>query len=764
MTSPAVALNARADAVQAEAPAPRGAPSGVDEHASAAPAMQETTLRVAGMYCAACSTTLEAALRGVEGVADARVSASSERATVRWDARRADMAALVAAIRRAGYDAAPDAAAPAAALRKAEGRQALWRLFVAWFCMMQVMMMATPSYVAGPGELPDDLRQLLNWGSWVLSLPVVWWSAAPFFKGAWRSLRSGRIGMDVPVALGVAVTFVASTGATFAPGGLFGHEVYFDSLTMFVAFLLAGRWIEMRARHRAAATLENALAAMPATAWRLAPDGSSERIEVQALRPGDHVQVPLGEAFPADGSLLDGPTAVDEALLTGESTPLPKTAGDAVVAGSVNVGAPVRVNVERVGADTRYEAIVALMQQALTQRPALARVADRWAVPFLWVVLLLAGAAAAAWSVIDPQRAVWVAVSVLIVTCPCALSLAAPSAMTSAAGALARRGVLLRRLDALEPLAEVQQLYVDKTGTLTEDRLQLREVRVLAAADIAPDALQRMAASLASRSSHPLSRALVEATPRGEVFDWAQVDERPALGMEGRALDGRVWRLGRPAWVAQRGDGEAIPLTVADEVALAFGPRGQPLIGLVFDEQLRADAALTLRDFHAQRVDVTLLSGDAPRRVERLAARLAGDGAPVRMQAAATPEDKLAAVRASQAAGHRVAMVGDGVNDAPVLAQADVSFAMGQGALVARATADAIVVGNRLASVAFARRLARRTMRVVRQNIVWAAAYNALCVPLALAGWLPPWAAGLGMALSSLLVVGNSLRLARDSA
>ena len=744
MTPPAAVLPAE--------PAPAGGETPSHAPASEPTAAGQSTLRISGMYCAACAGVIEAALRQVDGVAEARVSAAAERATVRWE-RRGQPAALIAAVRRAGYDAAPDAAAPARALRRAESRQALWRLFVAWFCMMQVMMLAWPSYVAAPGELPDDLRQLLNWGAWVLSLPVVWWSAAPFFAGAWRSLRTRRIGMDVPVAIGVAVTFVASTGATFAPGGAFGHEVYFDSLTMFVAFLLAGRWLEMRARHRAAATLETALAAVPRSARRLGDDGSVQRVDVDTLRPGDVVQVPLGEAFPADGVLLDGSTAVDEALLTGESTPQARGAGDALVAGSVNVGAPVTMRVERVGADTRYEAIVALMQQALTQRPALARAADRWAVPFLWAVLLLAAGAAAAWSLVDPSRALWVAVSVLIVTCPCALSLAAPSAMTAAAGALARDGVLLARLDALEPLAQVRCLFVDKTGTLTEDRLQLSGVRLHGADRGEARALQRVAASLAAHSTHPLSRALAEATPGAPSQTWHGLRELPGQGLEGVDADGRVWRLGRAGWAAGH---DVVP---DEALRLVLGLDGRAVAGFAFDERLRPDAADTLRQLRAQGVEVRLLSGDAPQRVAVLAARLGAEAPAV--QGAATPEDKLAAVRAAQAGGARVAMVGDGVNDAPVLAQADVSFAMGQGALAARAAADAIVVGNRLAGIARARALARRTMRVVRQNIVWAATYNAVCIPLALTGWLPPWAAGLGMALSSLLVVGNSMRLAR---
>ncbi|MGL6112607.1 MAG: heavy metal translocating P-type ATPase, partial [Rubrivivax sp.] len=309
--------------------------------------MAESTLSLSGMYCAACAGIIEQALVGVDGVSEATVSAAGQRAAVRWDPRKTRPSHLVEAVRRAGYDAAPDAAAPTRELRRAENRQALWRLFVASFCMMQVMMLATPSYVAGPGELSPDLAQLLNWGSWVLSLPVLLFSAGPFFSGMWHSLRQRRISMDVPVALGVAVTFVASTGATFDPGGIFGSEVYFDSMTMFVSFLLGARWLELHARHRAAQSLEAALDSMPQQAQRLLADGRSETVSVMRLAPGDRVRVALGQAFPADGVLAEGSTHADEALLTGESTPVPKASGDALVGGSVNLGAPVTMQVQR---------------------------------------------------------------------------------------------------------------------------------------------------------------------------------------------------------------------------------------------------------------------------------------------------------------------------------------------------------------------------------------------------------------------------------
>ena len=709
----------------------------------------ESSLRIAGMHCAACAGTIEAALRAVPGVLDARVSAAAQCATVRWDDRLTRVSLLVRGIEAAGYGASPDTAAAARAERTRESRTMLWRLFVAAFCAMQVMMLATPAYVSAPGELAADQKRLLDWGGWLLTLPVLCFSAAPFFAGAWRALRTRRIGMDVPVALGIAVAFIASSGAAFDPTGPFGHEVWFDSLTMFVSFLLGGRWLEMRARHRAEVALESAATGLPDAVQRVLPDGHTESVSARRLLPGDTVRVPVGQAFPADGALVSGTTQVDEALLSGESRPLDKTAGASVVAGSINLGAPVLMRVERVGADTRFEAILALMRAARTQRPAMLASADRWAAPFLWSVLVLAAAAGIVWSFIDPSRAAWVVVAVLIVTCPCALSLAAPSAFIAAAGAMGRRGVLLRRLDAIEGLARMQRLFVDKTGTLTEGRpgaIELRRVGSPAASD---DTLFGIAAALAAWSTHPVAAVIAAAhTPAGVA--WRDVREHPGRGLEGLDADGRRWRLGAADWVSADSDTSA-----AMQAWLACD--GVPMAGFVGDERLRDDVRDAIAELQADGVQVELLSGDAPAQVERIAA-VAGT---THFAAAQTPEAKLAALGRAQARGEVVAMLGDGINDAPVLARADVSFAMGEGALVARTQADGVLVSNRLGDLVRARSLARRTLRTVRQNFAWAAAYNAACVPLALAGWLPPWAAGLGMATSSLVVVLNSLRLAR---
>ncbi len=710
----------------------------------------ESTLGLTGLHCAACAGLIEAALAAVPGVVEARVNAAASRARVRWDPHRTSASALVAAVRAAGYGAAPDTAAAARALRAADERQWLWRLFVASFCAMQVMMLATPIYVADAGTLAPDIEQLLNRSAWMLTLPVLLFSAAPFFASAWRSLRRRRLGMDVPVALGIAVAFVASSAAAFDPGGTFGREVYFDSLTMFVSFLLAGRWLEARARGRASDDIERLAFAAPRVAWRIAADGRTEPVGIDLLRPGERVRVPVGEAFPADGAIEDIATTADESLLTGESRPVAKAVGAQAVAGSLNLGSPVTMRVERAGADTRFEQIAALMREALTRRPDALRVADRIAAPFLALVLLLALAAAAWWWPLDPSRAIQVAVAVLIVTCPCALSLATPSALLAATSGLARRGVLLRRVEALETLSRVQHMMLDKTGTLTEARLELRAVVPCSQARFDTQALALDAAALAAWSSHPLARALAAARPEGaaRAAQWGGVQEIAGKGLEACDAQGTRWRLGSPEWLGA---------TPGEGATLCFGRVDEALIGFAFDEALRADAAAAVRALQDEGLTLTLLSGDAPERVTRLAERLGIE----HVIAAATPERKLEALRATQSGGNAVAMVGDGVNDAPVLAQADVSFALVGGAQVARSAADAVLLSGHLVDIVQAVRLARRTRSVIRQNLAWAALYNAACVPLAVVGWLPPWAAGLGMAASSLVVVGNAMRLAK---
>ena len=709
----------------------------------------ESSLTIDGMDCAACSLEIERRVLEVDGVERADVNPASGRAVVHWNPARTRASRIAAAIEAGGYRAYPTLSPEAEAARSKQRRTLLWRLFVAGFCMMQVMMYAVPVYVAAPGTMSDDIAMLLQWASWVLTVPVVLFSAAPFITGALRDLAARRIGMDVPVALGIVVTFVASTGAAFDPGGIFGRETWFDSLTMFVFFLLGTRYLEARARDAAAATLEDLARRMPETAERVLPDGTRATIPARRLRAGDVVCVRPGQPFPADGSVAEGSTAVDEAMLTGESLPVRRAVGDEVVAGSFNLVSPVLVRVRKSAADTRWAQIVAIMERAAVERPPIVRAIDRVASPFLWAVLLCALGAAIAWWFIDPARSVGVAVAVLIVTCPCALSLAAPSAMLASAAALAKRGVLVRRMAALETLAKAHLVVFDKTGTLTEDALVLSQVVPLST--LGRDQVLARAAALAQASLHPLSRALASARPDVEAM--SDVAEVVGRGVQGLDAQGRVWKLGAAAFVSEG------PLYRGEETSAWLSVDGEPVARFGFDERLRADAHAAIAALRAEGLRVALVSGDAPQAAERVGRMLGCDD----IVGGASPEDKLAYVKRAQARGLVVAMVGDGVNDGPVVARADVSIAIGQRAPLVNAQADFTSLHARVADVVATRRLALRTMRIVRQNLAWSAVYNAACVPLAMVGLLPPWLAGLGMAASSIAVVLNAGRLARSS-
>jgi P-type Cu2+ transporter len=722
----------------------------------AAAGLWESQVVVRGMHCAACALTVEQALLGVRGVVSARVSAASARASIVWSQATTRPSEWMAAPCALGYRLVPATDAFAHAHGRQQARLVLWRWLVAGFCMMQVMMYAVPGYFAQSGEITPDIEKLLRWASWVLSLPVVLFSCGPFFGNALRDLKRRSISMDLPVALGIAVTFAVSSAATFDPQGWWGHEVYFDSLTMFVFFLLTGRWLEQRLRARTAGSLEALMQRLPDTVERLGLDGSFARIAMRRLNVGDVIRVLPGEAFPADGTVLAGDTLADEALMTGESRPVERAVGSTVMAGSYNVANAVQVRVDQLGGATRYAQIVALMAQAATDKPRLAVLADQVAKPFLAFVLLAAAFAVVFWWPTDPARALMAAVAVLVVTCPCALSLATPTAMLTSAGLLARHGVLVRRMQAIESLVNVDTVIFDKTGTLTEATIGLRAVHARAGIDKAW-ALQ-IAASLAQHSLHPVSRALAAASSAA-LIPLINVKALAGLGLEGELGDPMAFdcsgllRLGSARFcnIEEQADAE---INDATQVHLADNQGWLATFELA--EVARSDAGQAVATLQAMGIAVKILSGDRSAAAQRIAQHVG-----VRdVQGDCTPQTKLAHLKHLQQQGHKVLMVGDGLNDGPVLAGADVSLAVGQAVPLAQAQCDFVLPGGQLMLLPAMLGQARRTMKIVRQNLWWAAIYNAVCVPLALAGWLPAWLAGLGMALSSLLVIANAARLA----
>ncbi|MDX2171107.1 MAG: heavy metal translocating P-type ATPase [Deltaproteobacteria bacterium] len=705
--------------------------------------VRRVTLALRGLRCAACAWLIERHLQRQPGVLEMRVNLASERAELRWREGDTRLSTLLAEIDRLGYDAQPYRPDAQEAARREAYRAALRRLALAGLGAMQVMMFAVGLYAGAWQDIAPVYRDYLRLVSALVTAPIVAYAARPFFSAAWRDLRNRRVGMDVPVALAIVVAFLASLVAT----GLRRGEVYFDSVCMFVFLLSLARFLEMRARHRAQAAVEGALRRPPAHAT-LMRDGGSEVVAAAELQPGDRVLVRPGETLPADGVVASGQGWVNEAMLTGEQWPRARRPGDRVIGGTQNGESPLEVLVERAGADGILAGIQRLVDRAGAEKPPVARLADRVARVFVPGVLLLALVVAAAWWPFGAERALWVTLAVLVVSCPCALSLATPAALTAATGGLLGRGLLITRPHVLEGLHAVTHVVFDKTGTLTEGRFRLTRTVPLAGRDAG--AALAAARALESRSGHPIARAFAGAAAPA-VADAVAV---AGLGVEG-VIGGTRYRIGNPDWVLELAGAAGATPPEADAMWILLGDAGGAVAWFALEDTTRREAPRAVRALRQRGVVVQLLSGDPSPAVTRLAERLGIDVA-VR---GASPEDKLRHVRALQARGAVVLMVGDGVNDAPVLGAAQVSVAMGGGTDLAMSRADAVLLREDLAVLPDALALAHRTRRILHQNLGWAVAYNAVALPLAALGWVTPLWAALGMSASSLVVVLNALRL-----
>jgi len=712
---------------------------------------REAIVLIEGLRCTACVWLIERALAALPGVVSTQVSAAARRARIVWDATRCSLATILETLMRAGYRPLPLDAAALDDARRHEQRTALKQLVVAGFGSMQAMMYASGLYFGAFDGIDTTTRDLLRWIGLLVATPVVFYAARPFFAGALRTLRARRLGMDVPVAIAIALIYSASVIEAWRGGA----EVYFDSVSMFVFFLLTGRYLEMRARHRAS-DLTDALARLtPTFADRVRADGSLERIGAIELVPGDRVHVADGGAVPADGALEGNRCRVDESLVSGESAPVVKERGDRLVAGSVLVDGSAQMTVTRVGADTVLAGILALVARAATERPRLAAAGERAAAGFVARVLTLAALTAIGWSLVDPSRALTATLAVLVVSCPCAFALAVPAALTRALGVLAQRGVLVARPDAIEGLAGATHVLFDKTGTLTEPSLSLERIDTFTGVD-RHQALA-LAAVLARGSRHPASRAISGAAASlrpNDLLPAAQAQRaEPGAGLEG-IVEGRRLRLGRADFALAR---DAIPEEFADAVVLADD--AGPIAAFRLAERLRADAGPTIEALAAAGLGLEIVSGDDAGKVAAMAARLRI----ARWRARLHPADKLARLAELRASGARVIAVGDGINDAPVLAGADVSVALASGAELAQTASDIVLTGERLGGLAEARRIARQTLAILRQNQRWALVYNLSVIPLGALGFVPPWLAALGMSTSSLIVVLNALRIGRGA-
>lgn len=736
----------------------------------------EVALLVEGMTCPACAWVIERALGSLPAVEEARVNLIARRVRVVWRAGEGTLDDVVARLAAVGFRARPDAPGEATALHARERRAALVRLGIAGLATMNVMTYAVALYLGAIDEMPEGIGRFLRWMCWLVATPVVLVSARPHFEGAWRDLRAGRPGMDVPIALAIGGAYVASAVAVVRGVG----EVYFESVCMFTFFIGLGRYLEHGVRQRADALADRLVDGAPVLVRRLVgatPEGSFEPASVREevipasrLAVGDRILIRPGESIPVDGVVRSGSGAVEEAVLSGEPWPRVVACGDEVRAGSVDADALLEIEVTRAGEDSTLGVLHRLIDRAQSEKPAIARRADRLGAVFVSGVLVIAGATAVAWGWIDPSRVFDVTLAVLVATCPCALGLATPTALAAASEGLARIGFVLTGGSALESLARIDRVVFDKTGSLTEGRPRIETLELVRGT--APEDVRARAEALEAASDHVLARAFtspdegldsrVGARRLAEASAYLVDDRRSVAGagVEG-TIDGVRHRLGRPDWaiaVASEPKPARVPEATAHTWILLADEDG-PIAWFGLGDALRREAASSVSALEEQGVDVEILTGDPSRAGERIASALGG----LALTSGATPEGKVDHLRALQARGECVAFVGDGLNDGPVLRAADVSVAMAGGCDLSLLSADALLVHDDLSALPRAVRWARRTRRVITQNFAWAIGYNLLVLPLAVTGYLPPWLAAAGMSASSLLVALNATRLRREA-
>lgn len=704
------------------------------------------TLVLENVHCAACAWLIHRFVGALEGVAEIRVDVADGRAHLQFNPERTPLSEIAAPLAALGYRPHLDSPMAGDARNKTERRQMLKYIVVAGLGMMQVMSYALAKYIGPFQGLDPETERFFLLISMVVAVPVCLYAGQIFYKSAWRTLIQGRMGMDVPVAAAMLMALFSSVYVTLFSYG----DVYFDSVVMFIFFLLLGRYAVLVARQNAG-QLHSALArSLPVQARRLTAEGS-EMVTLVELEAGDRVQIAAGETLPADGMIESGSVMVDESLLSGESVPRRRVVGDRVLAGSLVRDGQMVLKVEELGQSTTLSGIVRMLDQARTYKPRMALMADKLASWFVAFVLTGATIAGLVWWQIDPAMALPVVLAVLVVSCPCALALGTPVALASAARGFARLGVLISRPDALEKLPKITHVVLDKTGTLTQPEMRIGELK--AVGTVPADQARLLAARLERVSRHPVATAFAGFDDGAPVAGGEAVT---ASGVTGQ-IDGVEYRLGKPGFVGEWLDE---PLTEpGDGQWIALARRGELLAWFRIDSPLREGAEALIDGLQQAGLSVWLASGDRAENVQRVARELGID----QFLSDCSPGDKLELVRRLQAEGARVAMVGDGINDAPVLAGADVSIALAEGADIARTQADLVVTGKGLVRVSAAFALAPKVRRVVRQNLALSFSYNATALPFAAAGFVPPWLAAIGMSASSLVVVLNAHRLGRKT-
>ncbi|NRA84865.1 MAG: cadmium-translocating P-type ATPase [Gammaproteobacteria bacterium] len=699
----------------------------------------EVTLTVENVSCAACAWLIERKLANLAGLKTSNVNTTTSRLYIVWDPKKLKLSAILLEIAKVGYKAYPFQPDIAEQHEVSVANAYLRKLVIAGLATMQVMMFAMAFYFDVLNTLSAGLANYFRWISLIIVLPVVFYSALPFYSNALSALAARKLNMDVPVSLAILLAFGASAMATVTQSG----EVYFESVSMFAFFLLLGRYIEQRAKKKAAQTSSNLFKLVPLTAQQMV-NGSIKTVAARLLQPGDHIVIKPGQIIAADGVVISGQSSNMEALLTGESVPVKKVIGDSVYASCENIESPLTIEVSCQPNQRLISKIIKLQEQASSTKPKLASLADSLSQYVVMVILLLASLSYIGWSLAGNPDAFWISLAVLVATCPCALSLATPSAFTCAAAAMSNQGLLLKSGQTFDTLTNVTHVCFDKTGTLTSGKFVVSQIE----SKLDDETVMSLCAALESSSEHPIANAFIDYHNPQYVLTNAQA--YTGGGISG-TINGTNYTLGN-AQLSKIVD----PNNKFEDQVVIYLTQDQQLVATIalFD-QIRAQSHVLIDYLTSKNITTTLLTGDSSSHGDYVASTLGMTN----LVNGQLPQQKLAYLKTLQQNGEIVAMFGDGVNDAPVLAQAHLSFAMGTGSDIAKSGADVVILHDDLAKVTQGVELAFRVKQIIKQNFVWAIGYNLAAVPFALVGLLPPYLAAAGMSLSSVIVVSNSLRL-----
>ncbi|MDX1452202.1 MAG: heavy metal translocating P-type ATPase [Oleiphilaceae bacterium] len=710
----------------------------------------EAHLIIGGITCAACIWLLEKEISRTDGVVQFTINHSSHRGTLIWQRDQVPLSQILMQVRRLGFRARPFEEDAVRQQALSERRTGMFRLALAGIAMMQNMMFSVPLYLGLYSGIDEDFVSLFRWVSMLMCTPVVFYSAQPFFIAALRDLKTRHLTMDVPVSIAILGAYLASAYITmFTPASL-ESDVYFDSVSMFAFFLLLGRFIEMQTRHRHLNSDGELQQLLPVTATRL-ENGREVSIPAHKIQTGDLLRIKQGQTAPADGILLEGRSHFDESALNGEYLPVLKQQGDMISGGTANIDSTVTIQTTHTPKESRVASIIRLLDRAEAEKPATALMADKVAGYFVGAVLLTACVVGAIWTWLDVSQAFKVVLSVLVVTCPCALSLATPTALTAANTRLRESGFLIARGHVIEAMTQATDIIFDKTGTLTEGKLVLQHIDMYEGVN--QSTALAIAAALEADSAHPIAKAFAHY----HEFDAENVQHHVGAGVCGE-VGGQHYRLGTHEFVLQTSSQATTPVTTPHQGACVYLSDGEHVLArFLLNDALRSDAKACVKALQAQGHRIHILSGDHEFSVRHMAMQLGIE----HFRFAQSPEQKLAYVRQLEQQGARVVMLGDGINDLPVLSGAGLSIAMGGASDLTKLQSDAVLLNSQLATLSEAFRCAQRTRSIIRQNMGWAIGYNLIMLPLAAAALVPPYFAALGMSLSSLLVVANSLRVKR---